>query len=125
MDDKVKTPAQLRREQLFSDTKNGYDRLTAEDASFIGAYGEEYKKFLNAAMTEREAVDEVIRLAQAKGFSPFTRGMTVKPGDRLYRVNRGKAVVLAVIGEKSMADGVSIGAAHIVSPRLDLKPNPL
>lgn len=125
MEEKAKTPAQIRREQLLNTPKNGYDNISPEDASLVGAYCEEYKKFLNAAKTEREAVDEAVRLAQARGFAPFTRGMTVKPGDKLYRVNRGKALMLAVIGEKSIADGVSIGAAHIDSPRLDLKPSPL
>jgi len=125
MEEKEKTPAQLRREELFQDKKNGYDRLTAEDEQAMGAYCEDYKHFLDAAKTEREAVDEAVRLAKSKGFVPFVRGMSVNPGDKYYRVNRGKALMLAVIGEKSMADGVSIGAAHIDSPRLDLKPEPL
>ena len=125
MEEKEKTPAQIRREQLMNSPKNGYDRLSVEDEAAMKGYCEDYKKFLDAAKTEREAVDEVVRQAMARGFTPFTRGMTVKPGDKLYRVNRGKSVMLAVIGEKSLADGVSIGAAHIDSPRLDLKPSPL
>ena len=51
--------------------------------------------------------------------------MAIQPGDKLYRVNRGKAVMLAVVGNKSLSEGVNIGAAHIDSPRLDLKPTPL
>ncbi len=125
MEEKEKTPAQLRREALLDDRKNGYDRLTPEDEAAMQSYCEDYKKFLDAAKTEREAVDEVVRLAQAKGFVPFTRGMSANPGDKFYRVNRGKAIMLAVIGDKPLADGVSIGAAHIDSPRLDLKPEPL
>ena len=125
MEEKIKTPAQQRREQLMNDKKNGYDRLSVADEAAMKGYCEDYKRFLDAAKTEREAVDEAVRLAQSRGFAPFTRGMTVKPGDKLYRVNRGKSVMLAVIGEKSLADGVSIGAAHIDSPRLDLKPAPL
>lgn len=123
--EKQKTPGQLRRAALMDERKNGYDRLTPVDEAAMFAYCEEYKKFLDAAKTEREAVDEVVRLAQARGFTAFTRGMTVQPGDKVYRVNRGKSVMLAVIGQKSLADGVSIGAAHIDSPRLDLKPQPL
>ena len=125
MEEKEKSPAQLRREALCLDKKNGYDRLTAEDEQDMTAYCEDYKRFLDAAKTEREAVDEAVRLAKSKGFVPFIRGMSVNPGDKYYRVNRGKALMLAVIGEKSLADGVSIGAAHIDSPRLDLKPEPL
>lgn len=125
MEEKVKTPAQLRREELMDARKNGYDRITPEEEIAIQSYCEDYKQFLNTAKTEREAVDEAVRLAQARGFVPFTRGMSVNPGDKLYRVNRGKSVMLAVIGEKSLADGVCIGAAHIDSPRLDAKPQPL
>ena len=125
MENKEKTPAQLRREELMDNRTNGYDALSAEDEAAMQSYCEDYKKFLNAAKTEREAVSETVRLAEAHGFKPFTRGMNVKAGDKLYRVNRGKAIMLAVIGEHSLADGVSIGAAHIDSPRLDLKPQPL
>ena len=123
--EKEKTAAQLRREALMSGNKNGYDRLTPEDETAMGPYCEGYKAFLDAAKTEREAVDEVVRQARERGFAPFVRGMAIKPGDKLYRVNRGKSVVLAVVGEKPLADGVCIGAAHIDSPRLDLKPAPL
>ena len=51
--------------------------------------------------------------------------MALQPGDRVYRVNRGKALMLAVLGSRPMSEGVNIGAAHIDSPRLDLKQNPL
>ncbi len=125
MEEKQKSAAQLRREALLDDRKNGYDLLTAEDETAMKAYCEDYKRFLDAAKTEREAVDEVVRQAQAKGFVPFTRGMQIAPGDKVYRVNRGKAVMLAIVGEKSLAEGACIGAAHIDSPRLDLKPQPL
>ena len=125
MEEKEKTVAQQRREALLNQPKNGYDRLSAEDEAAMRTYCEEYKRFLDAGKTEREVVDEVVRLAQSKGFVPFVRGMAVNPGDRFYRVNRGKAVMLAVIGQESLAEGASIGAAHIDSPRLDLKPSPL
>lgn len=125
MEEKQKTTGELRREALFYQPKNGYDRLSAQDEADMKAYCEDYKKFLDAGKTERECVDETVRLAQSHGFQPFTRGMTVNPGDKLYRVNRGKAVMLAVVGSKPLSEGVNIGAAHIDAPRLDLKPNPL
>lgn len=125
MDEKQKTPGELRREALFHQPKNGWDRLSQAEEGELNAYCEDYKHYLDAAKTEREAVTEAVRLAQAKGFKPFTRGMAVQPGDKLYRVNRGKAVMLAVVGNKSLSEGVNIGAAHIDSPRLDLKQNPL
>ena len=125
MEEKQKTAGELRREALLHTPKNGYDRLTAADETGMRTYAEEYKKFLDASMTEREAVDTAISLAEAKGFRPLVRGMELKAGDKVYRSNRGKAVMLAVVGEKSLAEGVNIGAAHIDSPRLDLKPSPL
>ena len=125
MEEKEKTQGQLRREALLDVRKNGYDHLSTGEEAAMKAYCEDYKKFLDAGKTEREVVDECVRLAQIRGFVPFTRGMTVKPGDKFYRVNRGKSITLAVIGEKSLADGVSFGGAHIDSPRLDLKPQPV
>ena len=125
MEEKQKKAGELRREALFYQPKNGYDRLSTQDEADMNAYCGDYKKFLDAGKTERECVDEAVRLAEAKGFKPFTRGMAIQPGDKLYRVNRGKSVMLAVVGSKPLSEGASIGAAHIDSPRLDLKPNPL
>lgn len=125
MEEKQKTTGELRREALLYQPKNGYDRLSAQDEADMKAYCEDYKKFLDAGKTERECVDEAVRLAQSHGFQPFTRGMAINPGDKLYRVNRGKAIMLAVVGSKPLSEGVHIGAAHIDAPRLDLKPSPL
>ena len=125
MEEKQKTAGELRREALLYRPKNGYDRLSAQDEADMNSYCEDYKKFLDAGKTERECVGEAVRLAQAQGFQPFTRGMAAKPGDKFYRINRGKSVMLAVIGAKPLSEGINIGAAHIDSPRLDLKPNPL
>lgn len=125
MEEKQKTAGELRREALLYRPKNGYDRLSAQDEADMNSYCEDYKKFLDAGKTERECVGEAVRLAEARGFKPFTRGMAVNPGDKLYRVNRDKAVMLAVVGSKPLSEGINIGAAHIDSPRLDLKPNPL
>ena len=125
MEEKQKTAGELRREAMLYQPKNGYDRLNPAEEADLNAYCEDYKKFLDAGKTERECVDETVRLAEYHGFKPFVRGMALNPGDKLYRVNRGKAIMLAVIGSKPLSEGVNIGAAHIDSPRLDLKPNPL
>ena len=125
MEDKKKTVGELRREALCYAPKNGYDRISADEEAAVRTYCEAYKKFLDAGKTERECVDEAIRQAEAQGFRPFVRGMELKAGDKVYRSNRGKGLMLAVIGRKSLSEGVNIGAAHIDSPRLDLKPNPL
>lgn len=120
-----KTVAQLRREALTYKQKNGWDRLADGEEAAMEAYCEDYKKYLDASKTERECVDYTVRLAQANGYLPFERGMELKAGDKVYRVNRGKAIMLAVIGSEGLENGVNIGAAHIDSPRLDLKQNPL
>ena len=114
-----------RREAILYRPKNGWDRISAAQEGELKRYCEDYKKFLDNSMTEREAVDSAIAMAEAKGFKPFVRGMELKAGDKIYRSNRGKAVMLAVVGSESLDQGVNICAAHIDSPRLDLKPNPL
>ncbi len=125
--DKLKEPTrgeQLRK-ALEYDKKNGWDRLLPEEKEPLEAYCAGYKQFLDAGKTERECVDRTIALAEAAGFRAYTRGTELKPGDKVYRVNRNKAVMLAVIGRKSLAEGANIAASHIDSPRLDLKQNPL
>ena len=125
MEEKQKTQGELRREALLYQPKNGYDRLSAQEEADLNAYCEDYKKYLDAGKTERECVAETIRLAEQHGFKPYVRGTALNPGDKVYRANRGKAIMLAVIGSRPLSEGVNIGAAHIDSPRLDLKPNPL
>ncbi|MEG2958457.1 MAG: aminopeptidase [Oscillospiraceae bacterium] len=125
MEETKKTATDLRREALFHDQKNGYDRISAEDEAAMQGYCEDYKKFLDGGKTERECVDLTVSLAEAKGFRPFRRGAVLSPGDKVYRVNRGKAIMLAVIGSAPLSEGVNIGAAHIDSPRLDIKQRPL
>ena len=114
-----------RREAILYRPKNGWDRISAAQEGELKRYCEDYKKFLDNSMTEREAVDSAIAMAEAKGFKPFVRGMELKAGDKVYRSNRGKAIMLAVVGSQPLDQGANICAAHIDSPRLDLKPNPL
>ena len=122
---KEQTRGEQLRKALLYEKKNGYDRLIPGEAEAVEAYCTGYKQFLDAGKTERECVDRAVSLAESAGFQPYTRGAALHPGDKVYRVNRGKAVTLAVIGRKSLAEGANIGAAHIDSPRLDLKQNPL
>ena len=113
------------RESLFFEPKNGYDRLSSDERLRLEDYCASYMRFLDEARTEREAVRFAVREAEAAGFRPFDADTPLKPGDRVYRVNRSKALMLAVIGKKSLAEGVVIAGAHIDSPRLDLKQIPL
>ena len=113
------------KKKLFYDKKNGYLRIDEETIKEAYDFCEGYKKFLNLAKTEREAAATAITLAEQKGFTPFTREKKYKCGDKVYFGNRGKAVAFVVFGKEKIENGVNITAAHIDSPRLDLKPNPL
>ena len=119
-----KTAGQQLREELLNKKKNGWDVVDEAAERAIHEYGESYKLFLDKGKTERGCAAYSVELAKAAGFVPFERGMELKPGTKVYRVNRGRAVNLAVIGSAPLDQGVSIVAAHIDSPRLDLIPRP-
>ncbi|MEG1381563.1 MAG: aminopeptidase [Ruthenibacterium sp.] len=89
------------------------------------AFCEDYKAFLDAGKTEREAASEIERRVLKAGYVPFVVGKTYEAGEKIYHVNRKKSVICATIGAKSLNDGTRLMIAHIDSPRLDLKPNPL
>lgn len=116
---------QTLRDTLLFQPKHGYDRLTEAQRAEMESYCKDYAAFMDAAKTEREAVTYTVAAAERAGFRPLTPGMSLKPGDKVYRNNRGKSILLAVIGEESLNAGMNICAAHIDSPRLDVKPNPL
>lgn len=117
--------AEELKEQLFAKRKNG--RIIADEKTLndCDSYCERYKVFLNSAKTEREAVKIAVEMAEAKGFTEFEIGKKYKAGDRVYINNHGKTVTFAVIGKEPVENGVNITVAHVDSPRLDLKPNPL
>jgi len=112
-------------DELLYEKKNIYDIASEDERTLADVYCEEYKQYLDSAKTERESVSEAIRLAKARGFVPFERGMVLNTGSRIYTDVGGKALILAVIGEKPLSDGVNIAIAHVDSPRLDLKQVPL
>ena len=113
------------RNSLLAAPKNGYTRITAEQREEMNAYAKRYMAFMDAAKTEREATAWAIAEAEKLGFKPFVPGIAANPGDKIYYNCRGKAIALAVIGTESLVNGVNICAAHVDSPRMDLKPNPL
>lgn len=114
-----------KREKLFSSPKNGYDLVDQAALEAMETYCESYKQYLDNGKTERECAAYTVELAQAQGYVPYQRGMSLKPGDKVYRVNRGKSVMLAKIGRQDLSHGAQIVACHIDSPRLDFKPHPL
>ena len=113
------------RSSLLSAPKNGYAKLSAEQRADMESYCKRYAAFMNACKTEREATAWAIANAESKGFKPLVPGMTLKPGDKVYKNNRGKSILLAVIGSSSLNEGVNICVAHADSPRMDMKPNPI
>lgn len=113
------------REKLFAKKKNGFFRMNDEELSACDAFCEKYKKFLDNAKTEREAVKSAVAMLEEKGFKEYKSGMKLAAGDKIYRNNRGKAVLMAIIGTEPIETGVRFCAAHIDSPRLDLKQHPL
>ena len=113
------------KEKLFMQRKNGYSRVDEAEEKAIFDFAEGYKKFLDTAKTEREAVCEAVKVLEENGFVEYKKDMKLSAGDKIYRNNRGKAIIAAVIGSAPIAEGVRLCAAHIDSPRLDLKQNPL
>ena len=113
------------RESLLYAPKNGYSEYTPEKREAMNEYCKRYAAFMNACKTEREATAWATRAAEAHGFKPAVPGMEVKPGDKIYMNNRGKSFLIAVIGTEPLSEGANICAAHVDSPRLDLKPQPL
>ena len=123
-----KTEGQLLSEKLTYSTKNAWEKASEEEKDKVFEFCEGYKSFLNRGKTEREFTGEAVKLAEEKGFisiNSITSGEKIKPGTKIYQVNRNKSVILSVIGEKPMVEGVNIVGAHIDAPRIDLKQNPL
>ncbi|MBQ4051050.1 MAG: aminopeptidase [Oscillospiraceae bacterium] len=118
------TAAELKS-KFFTEKKNGGLKLSVEEIACADAFCEGYKTFLDNAKTEFEAVETLIALAEEKGFVPFEPGKKYVAGDKVYLNNRGKALIMAVIGEECLCKGVNLMASHIDSPRIDLKQVPL
>ena len=113
------------KEQLFSKKKSAYEvRKSAElDAAY--EFAKNYADFIDAGKTEREAVKAGIAILEDHGFKPYALGDAVKAGDKLYYNNRGKCLIAFVIGSESLENGIRISAAHVDSPRIDLKQHTL
>ena len=113
------------KEKLFLDNKNGYLKTDEKTDSDIDLFAEGYKDFLNTSKTERLCVQNAICLAKENGFVPFDENAKYNTGDKVYLNQKGKALILAVIGAEPIEKGTRIIAAHVDSPRIDLKANPL
>ncbi|MBQ9011379.1 MAG: aminopeptidase [Bacilli bacterium] len=120
-----KTKGEILEEKLFNECKNGFEGLDENKKEVIFKFSDDYINFLNKAKTERLFTKETIKLLDYNGFKDIFNVKEIKPGDKIYYVNRSKAVYAAVIGEDKLSNGLNLIGAHIDSPRLDLKPNPL
>ncbi len=111
--------------ETYSRTKSVWQRLSQEERAQVLSYCEGYKAFLDTARTERLAASEIIARAEAKGFRPVYDMKELRPGDKVYWNQKGKSVILAVIGTEPVHSGIKIVGSHIDAPRLDLKANPV
>ncbi|MCQ2460980.1 MAG: aminopeptidase [Clostridia bacterium] len=100
-------------------------QMTDAEVKKADKFCDGYIDFLNAAKTEREIVIFMKEKAESLGFKEFDKTKKYKAGDKIYKVQKNKAIILSVIGKRPITDGVKLAIAHIDSPRLDLKPNPL
>jgi aspartyl aminopeptidase len=119
----------MDKEKLFFDPKPVWDKLSQPEKEETMKFAEEYKMFLNHAKTEREAVQQIIELAEQQGFVRLDKvnamGKKLRPGNKVYTVNKDKNVALAVIGKEPMWHGINVIGSHLDAPRLDLKPLPI
>lgn len=110
-------------------SKNAWNKYDEKEVQSIFEFCEGYKNFMSKCKTERECVKEVLRLAKAEGYEDIEEiiknNRQLKPGDKVFANNKGKAVALFIVGSESIERGLKILGAHIDSPRLDLKQNPL
>ena len=113
------------KEKLFNQKKDGWEDLDTNQREEVFNLSKKYMDFLNVAKTEREFIKHARKMADENGYRDIMEFQTLKPGDKIYFVNRDKSMYLAIIGEKSIEEGLHIIGSHVDSPRLDLKPNPL
>ena len=118
-----KTEAKRLEEELFNKKESGWRKTSEEDMKIIFKFSDEYIDFLNRSKTEREFVASAKEILDANGFKNIEEVGQLSAGDRVYYINRGKSMYIAVIGNKKLEDGLNLVGAHIDSPRLDLKPN--
>ena len=113
------------KEKLFRNKKNAWEKVSEEEKTKIFDFSKDYIYFLNSNKTERECVKSIKEKLEKNNFKNIEELDAVKSGDKVYYINREKNIYAAVIGEDAPEEGFNIIGAHIDSPRLDLKPNPI
>ena len=112
-------------DKLFNKKERGWENISIDEKNEIFSFCDNYIKFLNNAKTERECTAFAKKMLDENGFKCICEYQTLKPGDKVYYINRDKSVYAAIIGKEKLENGVNVIGAHIDSPRLDLKPNPI
>ena len=112
-------------EELTYKRKNVYENISDKEKEEMLALCDEYREFLDEGKTERECVEKTVKMAKLHGFTDINDVNQLKAGDKVYKINRNKNILLAVIGSEDIKAGINLVGAHIDSPRLDLKQNPL
>lgn len=126
MSEKEMTKTQELKKLLFNAKDNGVDFMDVAELKACDEFCEGYKSFLYENKTEREFAKSALKLAEENGFREFDKfAAPLSAGEKVYYLNRGKAIILCIKGKKSVKEGVRISAAHIDSPRLDLKQCPV
>lgn len=113
------------KDELFYTPRHAMETVDEETVKKADEFCEGYKSYMDFAKIERESVEFFVAEAEKRGYQEFDRAESYSAGDKVYYNNRGKSLILCVMGKKHISEGVKISAAHIDSPRLDLKPNPL
>ncbi len=113
------------KKKLLAEYPNIWDSASKDDYEFAFAFAEEYKQFINLGKTEREFVTVAVETLESLGYVPLGSASQLSPGDKVYKSIHGKGLIAAVIGRESADSGFNLVGAHIDSPRLDLKPNPI
>lgn len=128
LDSAGKSPAdaaKAARKKLFYECRNAWEMSGSDDRAAALALAEDYTAFLRQVKTEREFVESSVEALEALGFMPLASKASLLPGDKVYKNIRNRGIVAAVIGRKPAAAGLNLIGAHIDSPRIDLKPNPV
>ena len=113
------------KEKLFNKKENGWLSVDSEREKMIMKFSDEYMYFLNKGKTERECVAFAKKMLDENGFKCICEYETLNAGDKVYYINRDKSIYMAIIGKERLENGLNVIGAHVDSPRLDLKPNPL
>ena len=106
-------------------SKNAWNKYQGQALDNLMKFNEEYKEYISKAKTERECVDLSVKICEQYGFKELSTFTSLKPGDKVYTTNKGRNIAAFVIGDKPLVEGIYLLGAHIDSPRIDLKQNPL